>query len=103
MPHYSLRDYFKMKVMGNLPEAHVFAIKLFHFCSDKVPGTSEAKNSQVIKFTYFIYLLYQRGSNFLTTTYRDKLVGTGFIILMENFPCDNVAEKKKLVNLEEQR
>lgn len=43
-----------MKVMDNLPEAHVFAIKLFHFCSDKVTGTSEAKNSQVIKFTYFI-------------------------------------------------
>lgn len=42
MPHCSLRDHFEIKVIDNLPEAQVSDIKLFCFCVDKVPGTSEA-------------------------------------------------------------
>lgn len=98
MLQYSLRDHFKIKAMNNLPEAHVFNIKLFCFQLDKVPGTSEAWNSQAIKCTYFI----QR-KQFLNTTHRDKLVWTSFIIVIKVFPYDKECCWKDCFILREQR
>lgn len=77
--------------MDNLSEAHVSDIKLFCFCSDKVPGTSEAWNSQAIKPTYFLYLPYLKKSNFC----RDKLVWPCFITVIKVFPCDNKECRRK--------